>query len=191
MIRFATIDDLPEIRTLWKHLGADEPRAYPEGFFAKPAIDTFTRQIALALTVPEPTAFVLLAFPAPDEHPVGLMVLELQERSIGEPARYIFVHWLFTERTHRGQGIGTALIEMAAEFALSKGLAQAEITYQPGTTSWDYLQMAPFEVRAHAPLTQVLLRSEQRRQQWQPAREANGLDADEVSLTSNIEREDT
>jgi GNAT superfamily N-acetyltransferase len=191
MIRFATIDDLPDIRTLWKHLGDGEPRDYPEGFFSKPAIDTFTRQIALALTTPEPTAFVLLAFPETST-PAGMMVLELQERAIGEPARYVFVHWLFTERTHRGQGIGTALIEMAAEFALSKGLSQAEITYQPGTQSWDHLQMVPFEIRAHAPLTQVLLRSEQKRQHWQPNQQANGLDTGELSLTaSNIEREDT
>lgn len=160
-IRFATIDDLPDIRMLWQALGEEESRTYPRDFWARPSIDAFTRQVALALTQPDPVAAVLLALE--DGTPVGMLVLEVMERTLGNPPRYVFVHWLYILPRYRGKGIGNDLIEMAAEFALAQGLTTAEVTYSPGGPTWDHLGFQPFEIRAHSPLTQVLIGVEQRR----------------------------
>lgn len=201
-IRFATIDDLPDIRALWKALGAEQTRPYPRQFWERPGIDTFTRQVALALTSPEGTGYVLLA--EDDTRPVGFLLFEFHQREIGTPSHYVFVHWVYVDPAHRSSGVGTNLIQMAAEFALSHGLHDAEITYTPGTRLWDFLGFDPFEVRAHCSLTQVVVRCEERRKRWPPAESqaaeaiGNGKDPDfpdageELSLTHPvIEREDS
>ena len=202
MIRFATIEDLPDIRRLWVQLGQEHTRQYPRDFWARPNVDTFTRQVAVALTAPDSTGYVLLAYSEDTPDPVGFMLCEIHERHIGNPARYVFVYWLYVDPRHRGEGLGNDLIQMWSEFALSQGLSEAEITYDPGTHLWDFLGGEEFEIRAHLPLTQVIVRCEERRAKAKAAREkasqANGKDPDfpevgeEISLTHEpaIEREE-
>ena len=182
-IRLATINDLPDLRALWGQMVLEIKPTYPTGLQDKVALDTFTRQCALALTGEDSTAAIFLA--DHDNHVVGMLILDIQTRALGEPARFAFVHWLYVVPTLRQTGIATELIDMGAEYLLAKGVRHVELTTQPGRDDFSALGFQPLELRSHALITDVISVTAQKRKAWSPDPTANGVDETVTESTTN------
>jgi len=174
-IRLATLNDLPAIRALWRAF-ADEPRPYPANILA--SLDTFTRDVAVALAQSPATVFCFLA---EDElRPLGFFLYEIQTRVYGEPHRFGFVHYAYVVPDHRREGIVARLAELCAEHALAQGLEVCEATHTMDQHVWDTFGFTDFETRATAPIAKVLQTLDHRRAR-KVVEKGNGFDHDPVS----------
>jgi hypothetical protein len=170
-VRLATIEDLPWIRQLWREMLLEQAPPYPTDIPA--SIDSFTRSLAMALVQSPPQAFVFLATLPGSEMPDAFLAYEVQTRQLGEPSRLGFVHYCYTRRPARNQGLATTLAELTAEHMTTQGLVCVEITTLPTNEGWADLGFIPFEMRHHALLSAVTEGCHQRRR-----RLGNGHDAD-------------
>jgi len=184
-IRIATLSDLPTLRGLWKAFVTELAPPYPENVAS--GVDTFTRQLAVALARQPAEAFAFLAELEGD--PIGFLLYEIQARAFGTPQRYGFVHYLYVTPEGRTEGVAEALTEMACEHGLAQGLTHGEITHQPGQQIWERYGFHDYEVRAHAPIAVMLARLDRRRAK-RAADQANGLDHDALLPVPVPEKEE-
>lgn len=179
-IRFATVDDLPDVRRLWKQFTLDHGSRYPENLLAD--IDEVTRQVAMALVQPTPSFFIVLAFPEGSPVPVGFFVYEIQTRAFGTPKIYGFAHYVYLEKQHRskhGSGLAADMVQVVGEHMLSLGIDACEAATKVGNRQWEYLGWEPYEVRWKSTATTVLVNLAK-------AREAiKQLNMDNTSITDN------
>jgi ribosomal protein S18 acetylase RimI-like enzyme len=178
-IRFATLEDLPDIRQMWTTMIAEIAPTYPGDMASGETADEFTRQAARVLADPEPETFCLLAT-APDGTPVGFHFFGYQSRDLGTPHRIVFVYWIYVLPAYRRSPLAEDLAMIAAEHGLTHGVSIAEMSRYPGQAYRKGLGFEPFEIRSRAPLTTILTRLEERRRRRheRQARSGNGLDPD-------------
>jgi RimJ/RimL family protein N-acetyltransferase len=170
--RLATLSDLPTLRALWRDFVVETDVPYPVNMLG--ALDTFTRQIAIALAQSPCQVFAFLAEDSGAS--IGMLIYEIQYRQMGEPQRFGFIHCAFVDPGHRHQGITAELASLAAEHMLAQGLQHAEVTTVPENAGWGaFAGFAPFEMRSHVPIALGLARLDKRRARLAAAR-GNGLD---------------
>ena len=174
-IRLATIDDLPDLRSLWRDLMTELAPPYPGDIVA--GLNDFTRQLAISLTASPQTAFAFVA--TVEGKAVGFILYEIQYRLIGEPKRLGFVHHCYVAPAARRQGITNALGEVMGEHMLAQNLQVCEVTYIPGEQLWEHCGWTPFMIRAHGEIPALLNNLDHRRAESKK-RAANGLDHDAV-----------
>jgi GNAT superfamily N-acetyltransferase len=171
-IRLADLSDLPTLRALWRdHVTTMKP-VYPRNVLG--SIDDFTRAIAAEFARVPQQGFVLLAHHG--DQVLGFLLYEIQERLLGEPKRFAFVHHLYVVPEARGQGIGVALSELYLEHALAQGIDTVEAGYAPGTTWVAAQPYEPFFTRGYAPIGKVLAHFARLRARRTPSPQANGHD---------------
>ena len=179
IIRLATLTDLPAIRLLWRDMEAELAYPYPENVSSY--LDTFTRQVALSLSAPEPTVFFFLGQSDPNlPLPDAFVVYEIQVRQLGEPQKLAFVHYCYTAPPIRSSGMATALITMAVEHMIANGLTVCEATTEPQKGArWADLGFIDYEHRYHVSTARMAVGLDARRQRALE-RSTNGLDPDVV-----------
>jgi GNAT superfamily N-acetyltransferase len=150
-VRLATIEDLPWIRQLWRDMVREGNPTYPTNILA--SIDNFTRSLALALTQQPPQAFVFLAQLPGSDVPDAYFAYEIQQRSLGEPSRLAFIHYIYTAPSARGHGLATTLLEIGAEHMAAHGLEWVEGTSVPNDPRFLDLGFTVYEYRAAAPVS--------------------------------------
>jgi RimJ/RimL family protein N-acetyltransferase len=172
--RLATLADLPTLRALWRDFIVETDVPYPTNMLG--SLDTFTRQIAIALAQAPARVFAFLAEEPGHGVPVGMLIYEIQGRMMGEPERFGFIHCAFVDPGHRRQGLTAELAALAAEHMLAQGLQQAEITTVPANAGWSaFAGFVPYETRSHVPIALGLARLDKRRARL-AAERGNGLD---------------
>jgi len=170
-IRFATIDDLPALRSLWSAMIRETTPSFPRGLGSPQTIDAFTRQAAMVLTDPQPVTFVLVCC-VPSGEVRGFHVFGYQTRQLGEPREIAFSFWLYLSPELRGSGAHDDLCYLSAEHAINRGVEVAEITRAPSWPDrWSKLGFEAYEIRSQCPTTLLLSKLDERRRQ-----RANGLD---------------
>jgi RimJ/RimL family protein N-acetyltransferase len=171
--RLATLSDLPTLRALWRDFIVETNVPYPLNMLG--SLDTFTRQIAVALAQVPCKVFAFLAQDA-GATPIGMLIYEIQHRVMGEPQRFGFIHAAFVDPAYRHQGVTAELASLAAEHMLAQGLDQAEVTTVPENAGWSaFVGFVPYEMRSHVPIALGLARLDKRRARLAAAR-GNGLD---------------
>jgi ribosomal protein S18 acetylase RimI-like enzyme len=170
-IRLGSLNDLPDLRALWKAYVEEQQIAYPVGVVA--SIDTFTRQAAMALAAQPPTVTVFFAYQG--SAPIGFLLYEAQSRIFGDPSRFAFIHYLYVAPSARHHGIASMLATLAGEHMLAENFSHCEITTTPSDTQWHSLGFTPYELRAFAPVASALGAMLERQRQMAAAR-GNGLD---------------
>jgi len=172
-IRLATLADLPQIRMLWKAF-AEEPRDYPINMAG--ATDTFTRQLAMAMAQVPTHVFCFLAEDEGAE-PLGFFLYEIQNRFIGEPTRYGFVHCAYVVPDRRKEGIITALAEMGCEHGLAQGLIYCEASHRPTEHFWERFGTVDYDIRCWTTGAKILSAIDRgRARRLVEAERGNGLD---------------
>jgi len=174
-IRFATIEDLPALRSLWSRMETEVAPHYPRDLGSPRALDAFTRQAAMVLTDPEPMTFILVVS-LPDGTVSGFHVFGYQVRQLGEPREIVFSFWLYLAPELRGSGAHDDLCYLSTEHAINRGIEMAEITRAPDWPDrWGKLGFEPYEIRSCCPTTLLLARLDERRRARQAA-QGNGVD---------------
>lgn len=170
--RIATLSDLPALRMLWRDFITETEGAYPTNMLG--SLDTFTRQLAIAMAQAPASVFAFLC--EDGILPLGMLLYEIQFRSIGEPTRYGFIHAAYVHPAHRGHGITAQLAELTAEHMLAQKLLDCELSAHPDNKGWEaYAGFVPYEVRQHVALAQGLARLDKHRARKVRER-GNGLD---------------
>jgi len=190
-ISFATLLDLPDIRRLWHAMMQEINPPYPTDMAAPATVDEFTRQAAHVLADPNPATFCLVAR-TPDGEAIGFHCFGYQGRDLGLPRVVAFTYWIYVTPAHRSAVLAEDLARLACEHALANGIVDAEMTRLPGETYRKGLGYEPFEVRAHAPVTLILTRIEERRRRREErAARQNGHDMQLPLLADAPEEEET
>jgi len=153
-VKLATIEDLPWIRHLWRQMVAEGGPPYPTNIMD--SIDSFTRSLALALTMSPPQAFVFLATFPGSQTPDAFLAYEIQTRQLGSPSRLAFVHYCYVKPEMRSMGVASTFALLLVEHVEAQGLSVVEITTLPGQTLWEDLGFIPFETRHHATTADIL-----------------------------------
>jgi GNAT superfamily N-acetyltransferase len=161
-IRFATLADLPSLRTMWSAMIREVPQQYPAAMTSPETLDDFTRQAARVLTDPYPVTFCLLA--EIDGDPVGFHIFGFQRRDLGLPHEIVFCYAVYVDSAYRRTDVAEDLALVGAEYALAQGVTHCEITRVPGQAGRRGLGFTPFEVHSQAPLATIISRIDQRRQ---------------------------
>jgi GNAT superfamily N-acetyltransferase len=92
------------------------------------------RQVSEALFGSPPAAYALLARDGPRPAVTGLAAYSFLWPSLG-PARSLYLKELFVSAAHRGQGVGTLLMNAVLDMAARHGCRRVEWTTDPGNTA--------------------------------------------------------
>jgi GNAT superfamily N-acetyltransferase len=188
-IRLATIEDLPELRQLWRDLVVTmQPTA--EGAYPRDTlndVDDWTRSVAREFTKTPATGFLFVA--ERDKRLLGFLLYEIQHRLLGEPKRFAYCHHLFVRPEGRGMGIGPALSEVYLEHALAQGLEECEASYAPDATWVRSQPYLPWVTRCHASIGSILAHFDKRRAHHAALAATVGNGHDRVTVTAEPAKE--
>jgi GNAT superfamily N-acetyltransferase len=160
-IRFATLADLPVVRTLWMAMIREVPQAYPSGMTSAATADDFTRQASAVLSDPNPVTFCLLA--EVDGVAIGMHIFGFQRRDLGQPSVVVFCYSIYVHPDHRRTDVAEDLALVGAEYAVAQGVTHCEMTRVPGQALRRGLGFTPFEIHSQAPLATIIAQIDRRR----------------------------
>lgn len=173
LVRQATADDLPWIRKCFADFVAAQYAQHGQKYpaFDADELDAFTIECLRQLQY-HPHFRVYLAWHG--KKAVGLMGCEIMGRLVGQPHRYLAVHWLWTDPTYRHAGVTRLLQNPAFTWAEGEGVTQVEWRALGNDPQWSARGYQPIAVMYAAPITEVRAQAEAQARKVAPEALPNG-----------------
>lgn len=150
MIRRARSTDLPWLRQLYTdfvtEVGAEYPRVDREDY------DAFVLAMSRAI-IQDPLFLAVVATDDADQ-PVGFMGTGILQRPIGAPHNIFAPHWLYIAPSHRGNGLGKALVSATLAWARKTypQVTDVEVVARHGDPQWTRRGWQPYAITYHGTL---------------------------------------
>lgn len=131
-----TVDRLGSIRRLFEMMTIEHLSTVNYPIIDEQEVDNFCVQLHRQLSNPYFGGWVAIR----GHRCVGFLTAEVQERLIGKPNIFIFVHWLYVHPKHRQRGVARRLTAAGYEWSKTcfhHPLTHIEVFAQPGDTQWE------------------------------------------------------